>query len=187
MNRLFRIAVPAPLATLLPMVAQAHPGHEVHAGLMQGLLHPLTGWDHLFVLMALGVLAAMRGMRTTVFCGLLLIAALMGGAALGLRFPALPFVEPAILGTVLACAALLWMRQAIRANLLAALCVGFAFVHGMAHGQEAPTGDVSAYFAGFTLCAAAIYAASTLLALRWIRTARSAATLRHESHRREKS
>lgn len=184
MNRLFRIVVPAPLATLLPMVAQAHPGHEAHAGLMQGLLHPLTGWDHLFVLLALAVLAAMRGTRTTAVCGALLIAALMGGAALGVRYPAVPFVEPVILGTVLACAALLWMRRAIHANLLAALCVGFAFVHGMAHGQETPAGDVSAYFAGFTLCAAAIYAASTVLALRWMRSARGAAALRHASQRR---
>ncbi len=175
MNRLFRIAVPVPIATLLPMVAQAHPGHEAHAGMMQGLLHPLTGWDHLFVLLALGALAALRGTRVAACCGLLLIAAFMAGAALGLRFIALPFVEPAILGTVLICGAMLWMRRAIHPNLLAALCLGFAFVHGVAHGQEAPAGDIRAYFAGFTLCAAAIYAMSTLLVLRWKHSARSAA------------
>jgi urease accessory protein len=179
MNRLSRIAVLAPLATLLPMVAQAHPGHEGHAGWMQGLLHPLTGWDHLFVLVSLGVLVATRGSRVALICGTLLVAALTGGAALGLNQPALPFVEPAILGTVLACAMLLWMRRPIHINMLCALCLVFAFVHGVAHGQEAPVGDTAAYFAGFTLCGAAIYGVSTWLTLRWVRRARPAA-LRHE-------
>src|SRR5215831_490596 len=134
MNRLSRKAALL-FATLLPLVAQAHPGHETHAGFLQGVLHPLTGWDHLFVLLSLGALAAMRGARLAALGGGLLAVALMSGAALGLRYAALPFVEPAIFLTVLACAALLVLHRFIRSGILVALCLAFTFVHGVAHGQ----------------------------------------------------
>ena len=32
---------------LLPLIAQAHPGHAPDAGFVAGALHPFTGWDHL--------------------------------------------------------------------------------------------------------------------------------------------
>jgi hydrogenase/urease accessory protein HupE len=44
------------------------------------------------------------------------------------------------------------------------LCLGFTLVHGMAHGLEAPTGDLAAYFAGFTLAGTAIFAAGVMMA-----------------------
>jgi hydrogenase/urease accessory protein HupE len=61
MNRLHRILTSATLLTLLPLAAQAHPGHELHASFAAGLMHPLTGLDHLAVLLCLGVLAAGAG------------------------------------------------------------------------------------------------------------------------------
>jgi urease accessory protein len=165
MNRLNRYAVLAS-ALMLPLMAQAHPGHEIHATLMQGLLHPLTGWDHLFVLLSLGALAAGRGARVAAICGVLLAAALSGGAMVGLAWPTVPFVEPAIFVTVLACALLLVLRRPITRGSLSALCMLFALVHGVAHGQEAPGGDLVAYFAGFTFSGAAIYAAGVVLTQR---------------------
>ena len=81
---------------LLPAAAQAHTGHDTHATVMLGLLHPLTGWDHLVVLLSLGVLAGGRGTRIAAVCGAALVAALGGGAALGLNWPTVPFIEPAL-------------------------------------------------------------------------------------------
>src|SRR6185369_6854630 len=149
MSRLNRYAVLAS-TLMLPLMAQAHPGHETHATLMQGLLHPLTGWDHLFVLLSLGALAAGRGPGMAMTCGALLAAALSGGAMIGLTWPTASFVEPAILVTVFGCVLLLALRRHISRGGLAALCIAFALVHGVAHGQEAPGGDLVAYFAGFT-------------------------------------
>jgi urease accessory protein len=174
MNRPYRSTAFMLVATLLPLAAQAHPGHESHAGLMQGLLHPLTGWDHLFVLLSLGVLAALRGVRMAAFCGGLMIAALLSGATSGLRYPLLPLVEPAILATVLSCVTLLLLRRFITVNALAALILAFTFVHGLAHGQEAPAGDAGAYFAGFTISAALLYSIGVLLALRLTQRAQPA-------------
>jgi hydrogenase/urease accessory protein HupE len=69
----------------------------------------------------------------------------------------MPFVEPAILATVGACLVLLILRRHIQHSSLLALCMAFTFIHGMAHGQEAPAGELAGYFAGFTSSAAAIY------------------------------
>jgi urease accessory protein len=168
MSRLNRYAVLAS-ALMLPLMAQAHPGHEIHATLMQGLLHPLSGWDHLFVLLSLGALAAGRGAGVAAICGVLMAAALSGGAMVGLAWPAAPFVEPVILVTVFACALLLALRRYINRASLCALCLVFALVHGVAHGQEAPSGDLLAYFAGFTFSGAVIYAAGVVLTPRLLR------------------
>jgi urease accessory protein len=161
-----RIIATATLASLLPLVAQAHPGHELHASLAMGLMHPLTGWDHLTVLLCLGVLAAGRSARFVLVAGALLVAALAAGAALGLAFPRAAFVEQAILATVIASVSLLVFRVQVSHGALLALCLGFTLVHGMAHGQEAPAGNLAAYFAGFTLAGAALYAGGVWVARR---------------------
>ena len=46
----------------LPVLAQAHPGHDAGVGFAAGALHPLGGMDHLMALLAVGLLAGrMRG------------------------------------------------------------------------------------------------------------------------------
>lgn len=163
MSRLNRYAVLAS-ALMLPLMAQAHPGHETHAGLMEGLLHPLSGWDHLIVLLSLGGLAAGRSARLVTTCCVWLTVALIGGAALGVAYPQVPFVEPAIIATVAASLVLLVFRRHVSRGGLLSLCMTFMFVHGIAHGQEAPAGDLAAYFAGFAITGAALYGVGLLLA-----------------------
>jgi urease accessory protein len=167
-----RIVGTALLAALLPLAAQAHPGHEAHAGFVMGMLHPFTGWDHLAVLLCLGALVAGRGLPLALRAGSLLAAMLAGGAALGLAFPHAGFVEPAILVTVLASALLLRVRARLGGGVLLTLCLAFTLVHGMAHGQEAPTEGLAAYFAGFTLAGTVIYAAGVALAGALLRSRR---------------
>jgi urease accessory protein len=163
MSRHFRNAVFAMGAALLPIAAQAHPGHGSHASFMQGVLHPLSGWDHLLVLLCLGALAAGRGARVVSLCGVLLALALGGGAALGLSWPVAPFVEPALMATVTACLLLLAFRRRVHAPVLLTLGMAFALIHGFAHGQEAPVGDLAGYFTGFTLAGVALYGAGLLV------------------------
>jgi urease accessory protein len=159
-----RIFVAATVTLLLPLAAQAHPGHEIEATFVQGAMHPFTGWDHLTVLLCLGLLAAGRGARLVLAAGALLAAALAAGAVLGLRFPQAAFVEQVILATVIVSVSLLLFRVRIGRGGLLALCLGFTLVHGMAHGQEAPAGNLAAYFLGFTLAGTALFAAGVALA-----------------------
>jgi urease accessory protein len=164
MNRPHRLLIAAALAVAVPLTAQAHPGHELHAGFVDGVMHPLTGWDHLTVLLCLGALAAGRGAGLALQAGALLAVSLAGGAALGLAFPLAAFVEPAILATVLMSTALLLLRARVGRKGLLSLCLAFTLVHGMAHGQEAPSGNLMAYFAGFTIAGTAVFTLGVLLA-----------------------
>ena len=45
-----------PALLLLPALAQAHPGHGGDAGFIAGVMHPLTGLDHLLGIVAAGAL-----------------------------------------------------------------------------------------------------------------------------------
>jgi urease accessory protein len=162
MKTTFRIATLAVATALLPLAAQAHPGHGAGAGFLTGLAHPLTGWDHLTVLLCLGVLAAGCGWRMALGAGLLLATALSAGAAIGLAMPRSDLIEPALVVTVLASVSLLFVQAYIGRGVLLTLCLAFALVHGVAHGQEAPAGGVAAYFAGFTLASVALYVAGIL-------------------------
>ena len=74
-----KAGVLASLTVLLPSVAFAHTGHDFHThGLFAGLLHPVSGWDHLTGMLAVGFWSAslakeqLRGVVTTFFAMLAL-------------------------------------------------------------------------------------------------------------------
>ena len=57
MNKRNQLRLLTLIGTLAPLSAMAHTGHQV-AGFFQGLLHPLSGADHLLVMLAVGLMAA---------------------------------------------------------------------------------------------------------------------------------
>jgi len=127
-------------ATLgLSTLAQAHVGADLadhHAlGLVDGLLHPFTGLDHLAAMLAVGFWSALSTRRVWLaplaFANMLLVGALMGMS--GITLPAL---EPMVAATVLALGLLVATRAQFPGAVAAALAGGFAVFHGMAHGAE---------------------------------------------------
>ncbi len=129
-------------AMLLPSAAFAHPGH-MEGGWSAGFAHPFLGWDHMVVMIAVGVWAARSGRAwiPPAFVGVM-----MAGAGAALAGVAVPGVEAAILASTLVVAALaLWARTGVRVTL--AVVSLFAFFHGFAHGVEAPGGG-AAFMAG---------------------------------------
>jgi urease accessory protein len=159
----FKIILFALLA-LVSSTAFAHAGHGEEAmGFVAGLLHPLTGADHLAAMLAVGIWSAMTTRRIWVapvsFAALLLVGALMGIA--GVSFPA---VEPMIAASLLVIGLLL----ATQAKLPLAVCAGlvgaFAIFHGAAHGTELATASpVAAALAGMVLGTALIHIAGLLM------------------------
>ena len=125
----------------LPLAASAHVGSDAgsHHGFIAGLLHPLTGVDHLAVMLAVGLWAALSARRAWPdllaaplgFAGMLLF-----GAVLGLNGFSLPYVEPMIAVSLLALGLLVATRWAVNGLAAAALVGFFALFHGVAHGQE---------------------------------------------------
>jgi urease accessory protein len=132
--------------------ALAHPGgHD--SVLAAGLLHPLTGLDHVLALAAAGLWSARqaRGVRLPpVF-----LAAMLLGAAAGMAGYALPGLETGIAATVLAAGLLLAAAVQVPAPAAMALFAVFAALHGNAHGLELPAAATAGFMAGSALLLAA--------------------------------
>ena len=121
--------------------ASAHIGaySEGHSGFFAGFVHPLTGLDHLAVMVSVGLWSALSARRAGAallwgpagFAGMLLV-----GALLGLRGLQLPAVEPMIAASLVVTGLLVVSRLRLP-GLAAALLMGvFALFHGLAHGYE---------------------------------------------------
>jgi urease accessory protein len=160
-----RLALAA-VAFLAATPAFAHIGVGPTAGLAAGFAHPLTGVDHLTVMVAVGLWAALKGGRAlwawpAAFVGVMLI-----GGALGMAHFPLPFVEPAIMASVVA----LGILVAIAADLpvwTGAVIVGlFALFHGHAHGTEAAENLAGIqYMAGFASATALLHGVGIAIGL----------------------
>lgn len=172
-------------AAMLPLAASAHVGADAaaHHGLVAGLLHPLTGSDHLLAMLSVGAwsaLATPRGDRAAllrapaVFAALLLAGALLGAAGV-----TLPAVEPMIAASLLVLGLLVALRRALPPAAGALLVGGFALFHGAAHGGE--LGGAAA-LAGMVVTTALLHAGGiglgTLLRdrARWLAIAAGGAT-----------
>jgi len=119
--------------------ASAHTGTDgaahIHAGFLDGLLHPFTGLDHLAAMLAVGAWSALTARRLWA-APLAFAAMLLAGALLGLAGVDLPAVEPMVATSVLVLGLLVALRARLPAVLAAALVGGFAVFHGLAHGME---------------------------------------------------
>ncbi len=157
----------------LGAAAQAHPGHGAASGIGWGLLHPVTGLDHLCAMIAVGLWAAQRGGRAVWLVPLCFVGTMLLGVAMGAAGIGLPVVEQGIaasvlvLGLLIACA----VRMPVAA---AGVLVGFfALFHGHAHGTEMPAGQPGfAYGAGLAITTALLHAAGILLAMQAARLRR---------------
>ena len=146
--------------------AFAHVGVGSTASFAAGVAHPLSGLDHVAVMLAVGLWAALKGNRALwVWPATFVIVMLIGGA-LGMAHVPVPFVEPGILASVVA----LGLMVALAVDLpvwLGAVVIGvFALLHGHAHGSEvAESVSGAEYMAGFALATASLHAAGIAFAL----------------------
>ena len=127
-----------------PCVVSAHSVHET-ASFMNGFLHPLTGIDHLLVILAIGFLAArstsrVRWQLPVSFAAFMLIGLLMGTI---LYRP--PFIELAIAVSVLAMGLVILLNTQINRLWQFILTTVFALLHGFVHGQELILSDKGSF------------------------------------------
>ncbi|RTE64720.1 HupE/UreJ family protein [Amphritea opalescens] len=155
-------------AALAPLSAMAHTGHEV-SGFFQGIAHPLTGADHLLVMLAVGLLAAGRSRvgglnRESIAIPAAFLFAMVGGTLLALAGVAVPFVEQGIVVSVMAAGVLLALAVRFSLVMGAVVAASFALFHGLAHGAELPlAASPLGYIAGFMISTAALLMAGTKL------------------------
>jgi len=139
------------LLATAPSLAQAHPGHS-SGGLTSGFTHPLFGWDHLLVMLAVGIWAAQkfgaaRWQIPTAFVGSMILGGIAG--ALGLHVTGVEFL---IMLSVPVIGWIIIERVKLKSSTSAALAAFFAFFHGMAHGAEMPvSASVLPFVIGFAV------------------------------------
>ena len=149
--------------------AVAHTGVGAHDGLLSGVLHPLTGLDHLIAMVAVGLWAAQLGRPGIWLLPLCFPVLMAAGAALGMAGVALPASECviALSALVLGFAVAMGLRAPVwTATALVGL---FAVFHGYAHGAEAPGTGALPYAAGFLGATALLHGAGVALGVttRW--------------------
>jgi urease accessory protein len=151
----------------LPSLAQAHPGMPGHThGFENGLLHPLTGLDHICAMIAAGLWAAQRGGRALWLVPATFVSIMMIGGALGMGGIHIPYVEQGIAASVLVLG--IFIAAAVRLPLLASMAIVglFALFHGYAHGAEMPeTASGFAYGIGFIVATASLHLAGIVLGI----------------------
>lgn len=138
--------------------AFAHLNPAEHGSFSAGFSHPLFGADHILAMVAVGLWAWMIGGRAIWIVPGAFVGTMLIGFVLALAGMPLPFVEPAILASVVALGLL--VAVAVRLPVLpAAAIVGiFALFHGHAHGGEIGGAGEFAYAAGFALATAILHA-----------------------------
>ncbi|WP_086981170.1 HupE/UreJ family protein [Vibrio aphrogenes] len=162
--------------------AFAHVGHMEHGShhsFMEGFIHPLTGLDHLVMLLGLGMLINRVRVNDTNAKGKisLAVAALLTltlGLAAGRIIGAISGVELMIAASVFVVALGIWNAFTSRESMtqfLVTASIGLVFFHGYAHGVEA-TGGLMGFGAGMLVAASLIMfvgeRASHLLASKWL-------------------
>ncbi len=154
-----RIA-PVTLLLLATTPAFAHVGVGDTSGFAAGLQHPLSGLDHMTVMIAVGLWAALKGGRALWVWPAAFVGVMLVGGALGMAHVPIPFVEPGILASVVALGLLVALAVDLPVGTGAAIIGLFALFHGHAHGTEVPeTASGIEYMAGFALATALLHAA----------------------------
>lgn len=136
--------------------AWAHTGLGAAGGLAAGLLHPLSGLDHLAVMLAIGLWAGQLGGRARLALPLSFFGLIAAGMALAAALPALAVSEVAVLATVVALGLLVGLELRLSAALAALLVGGFALIHGHAHGAEVPASASGLAYGAGVLAATAL-------------------------------
>jgi urease accessory protein len=149
----------------VPTVASAHPGHE-GAGFVHGLLHPLSGVDHILAMVAVGLFAARLGGRALWLVPASFVTAMALAGAAGMTGLSLPHVEAGIALSILVLGAAIAFQTTMPVAAAMALVAFFAVFHGYAHGAEMPeTASGLAYGGGFLAATAALHMAGVGLGL----------------------
>lgn len=144
-----------------------------------GLLHPLTGPDHMLAMVAVGAWSAQIGGRAIWAVPAAFLAAMTIGGGVGMSGTALAWSEIVIAlsvvllgGAVLAARPIAW-PFAICAVLL------FGAAHGFAHGAELPqSSNPGPYIAGFLVTTAGLHIVGVVGALLILETVKGERLLR---------
>lgn len=152
----------AVLAT--PLSALAHAAGQSGGGFLDGLQHPVLGYDHLLAMLCVGILSIRFGSAAAFLIPSVFVLVMVAGALLGIRgVPFLPVEVGIAISVVVLGLAMAWLTR-LRFAFVLGMAAFFAVFHGYAHGIEMPeSGGLISYISGFTLGTAVIHMAGVLI------------------------
>jgi urease accessory protein len=124
-----------------------------------GFVHPLTGLDHLLVMVAVGLWAVQLGGRALWFIPSAFVGSMIMGGAVGLCGVHQPFVEHGIIASIVLLGVALGMawRPPLAVAFISVCFAGLC--HGYAHGSEMPSGALPVmFFAGMVAATSILHA-----------------------------
>lgn len=157
-------------STVMASSAWAHVEKGAASGLVAGLRHPISGWDHILAMIAVGLWGAQLGAPAIWLLPVTFPMVMAFGGFLGLIGIPLPGIE---IGIALSAITLgLMVATEARPPLLvaAALVAIFAVFHGHAHGTELPENQSGMlYSIGFVIATGCLHAIGIAIGLihRW--------------------
>lgn len=158
-----RLSLSAAILSVASAPAFAHLNPEEHGSLMAGFSHPLFGMDHILVMIAVGLWAAQLAQGEKRSALWIIPTAFVATMAIGFAFALagieLPFVEPAILASVIALGLLVTIAVRLPTAACAAIVAVFAIFHGHAHGGELGSAGALQFGIGFVIATALLHLA----------------------------
>lgn len=160
-----RISIATAIFAAATAPAFAHLNPQEHGSFMAGFSHPLFGSDHILAMVAVGIWAAQIGGRALWVVPSAFVGTMAVGFLLALGGVQLPFVEPAILASVIALGLLVAMAVRLPVAAAAAVVGVFALFHGHAHGGELGSAGALQFGLGFVIATALLHMAGIGLGL----------------------
>ena len=145
--------------------ALAHTGVGQTSSFASGVAHPLSGADHILIMITVGLWGVLAGGRAIWVWPMAFVGTMLAGFAAATLGVQIPFVEPAISSSIIILGLLVALAVKAPVWLGAAITGLFAFFHGHIHGTEATAVGLIPYAAGFTLATASLIAAGIGLGL----------------------
>jgi urease accessory protein len=159
MGRARRVLLLAILVLCCGPAVHAHVQHGQGVSFRSGFQHPISGWDHVVAMVAVGLWGAQLGTPAVWLLPVAFPMVMAIGGMLGLIGVPLPGTEIGIAASaiLLGSAVLSEMRPPL---LIAAVVVTFfAIFHGYAHGAELPPGQSGLlYSMGFVIATGCLHA-----------------------------
>lgn len=160
LKRLARAFDPRVLAGVTALLAtpelHAHGVVDGPNAFVAGLVHPMTALEHVLPLVALGMLAGQRGLRTGEGLIIAFPLAFAGGALAAASLPGLSALPVVSAATALIVGALVALAFGLPRAVIYVVVVITGSVHGLANGA-AIVGAIPAFIAGATLSATLLF------------------------------
>ncbi len=151
-----------------PVVAHEQQGQA--AGFITGLLHPVSGLDHVVAMVAVGLWGAQLGAPAIWLLPVTFPLMMACGGFLGLVGVPLPGVEIGIATSAILLGAMVALQARPPLVMATLLVAFFAIFHGHAHGTELPAGQSGlTYSLGFVVATGLLHAVGISIGMvhRW--------------------